>query len=377
VSTPQTPGWYADPWGTDDERYFDGGAWTRSVRPPGSRLTPEAALQLRDPFIARPAPMPEGVGTDAPAAGIATGGTAGSPKSSSAAAAGAVAAGASGATAAPPVVDSPNAGTSADRAGSASPVATPPPPAAPQSVPGWYADPWGSAPLRWWDGSQWSGYTSGAAADNASGHPIEVQVEGERGSARLARLSLLWAGPALALLVVADAFQAKWYAEHWSEIWSAASNNGTTPRYDNTGVQLLAQIASIGLLVAGVMFLMWFYRAASISSAAGIPARRRPVWAVVTFFIPFVNWWFPYQSACDLFPEGHPARKLVARWWALWIGVTIGGLLMLGAAFLSATLLAIVGIVTAAAAIPAAAAARDVVAESLALHESLAARATS
>ena len=31
------PGWYADPWGTEDERYFDGSAWTRQVRPPSAQ----------------------------------------------------------------------------------------------------------------------------------------------------------------------------------------------------------------------------------------------------------------------------------------------------------------------------------------------------
>src|SRR5262245_43590718 len=27
--------------------------------------------------------------------------------------------------------------------------------------PGWYSDPWQSAPRRWWDGQQWTGYTQG------------------------------------------------------------------------------------------------------------------------------------------------------------------------------------------------------------------------
>jgi Protein of unknown function (DUF2510) len=27
--------------------------------------------------------------------------------------------------------------------------------------PGWYADPWKKARLRYWDGSKWTGYNSG------------------------------------------------------------------------------------------------------------------------------------------------------------------------------------------------------------------------
>ncbi len=36
--------------------------------------------------------------------------------------------------------------------------ATPAPTAA---APGWFQDPWGMAPLRYWDGVQWTGHTHG------------------------------------------------------------------------------------------------------------------------------------------------------------------------------------------------------------------------
>ncbi|HZP27351.1 MAG TPA: CPBP family glutamic-type intramembrane protease [Acidimicrobiia bacterium] len=35
---------------------------------------------------------------------------------------------------------------------------TPEPAVAPLPPPGWYADPWGLHPWRWWDGTQWTGY---------------------------------------------------------------------------------------------------------------------------------------------------------------------------------------------------------------------------
>ncbi|MGI8661950.1 MAG: DUF2510 domain-containing protein [Acidimicrobiales bacterium] len=37
----------------------------------------------------------------------------------------------------------------------------PAPPPSSAAPPGWYDDPWGAAPKRWWDGSTWSGHTSG------------------------------------------------------------------------------------------------------------------------------------------------------------------------------------------------------------------------
>jgi hypothetical protein len=44
-----------------------------------------------------------------------------------------------------------------------SPPAAPPPappPTPPTVPPGWYPDPWGAAPLRWWDGRAWSWQTT-------------------------------------------------------------------------------------------------------------------------------------------------------------------------------------------------------------------------
>ena len=32
---------------------------------------------------------------------------------------------------------------------------------APMAPPGWYADPWGHAPMRWWDGYRWTAYLHG------------------------------------------------------------------------------------------------------------------------------------------------------------------------------------------------------------------------
>src|SRR3977135_4748383 len=61
------------------------------------------------------------------------------------------------------------------------------------------------------------------------------------------------------------------------------------------------------------------FRAAVVAKLLGLPARRSPALAAFSFLIPIVNLWWPYQSACDLLPPGHPGRHVVGRWWATWL----------------------------------------------------------
>lgn len=60
---------------------------------------------------------------------------------------------------------------------------------------GWYADPWLQAPMRWWDGTAWTGYTQGAALP-----PPPVPAAPAVGAARLGHL--LSSGERLAVLDV-------------------------------------------------------------------------------------------------------------------------------------------------------------------------------
>ena len=80
----------------------------------------------------------------------------------------------------------------------------------------------------------------------------------------------------------------------------------------------------VGLAV-GALFLLWFYRAASTGWVSGLPARRRPMLATLSFVIPVLNLWWPYQAMLDMVPAEDPRRVVIRWWWVLWLsGTSVG-----------------------------------------------------
>jgi hypothetical protein len=170
--------------------------------------------------------------------------------------------------------------------------------------------------------------------------------------------------------VIAGSFQAQWLADHWDEL---RRTGGTLEMEGNGLAATVTQISFVALVAAWVLFLVWFYRAAVSAASVGLQPRRAPGLATASFIIPIVNLWWPYQSTCDLLPEGHPGRAVVRRWWALTIGCVIGILATSGAAFIGDWALAIVAGVTVVCALLAAAQARLAIAEVVDAHQTLAA----
>ncbi|MEP6625322.1 MAG: DUF4328 domain-containing protein [Acidimicrobiia bacterium] len=286
----RTAGWYPDPWGTDDERYFDGSAWARDTRAAGSG------------------------GDAAPSSAIV-------------------------ASAAPAGSDP--EGPVRPEGGESGPIPA-----------GWHPDPWRLAAMRWWDGDAWTGHVSGPPPAMQA-----VDVQSERALARWLQPLLVVAGVAQAFGMFANAAQAKWFVEHWDEM----VRTGTTVDAPPSGSSFSSLVLPITILV-GVLFLVWFYRAARSGWGAGLPARRSPMLATLSFVIPVVNLWWPYQSAMDMVPADDRRRSVIQRWWAMWLLGTLCGLLIIPAqAVFDQTATRIVAGVGAAAMLAAAFAARSVV----------------
>lgn len=232
---------------------------------------------------------------------------------------------------------------------------------------GWYPDPWPTGGMRWWDGAGWTGHAAGAVVGSAR---PEV-AEGERLGAR-ARTALAWAIPAS---VVTQATALVYYRSMLHGLRDATRRPGYvgygfTP---NLGASILLQVVSMATLVVAVLFLMWFSRAANNARALGLPSRREPRLAVLGYIIPIVNFWWPYQSTCDLLPQGHPGRSKVLRWWLLWIlgGMAAGVMVVVGTFAGGPISWVLVGL-SAAVVSCAALAAREVIAVVCAAHRGVA-----
>jgi hypothetical protein len=257
---------------------------------------------------------------------------------------------------------------------------------------GWYQDPRFPGLMRWWDGAQWTEHTQAAAGLLPAPQPqplVPMQPmwpasDPARDLADVAKAGqtasrFLFAGAAAyALQFIAGAFtlsSMESTMRHW--IHQPRLADGSLPPVNftsNTTATAISDLGSITLLIVGILFLIWFHRAATMAAKLGLPARRSSGWAVGGFFVPIVNFWFPYRSAKDLFPPGHPGRSMVGRWWALWIVTSFSGLAIGAVAWFSEGAAVVMAIVASGVAVGAAMTLRWVIADVTRCHTELIAR---
>jgi hypothetical protein len=57
----------------------------------------------------------------------------------------------------------------------------------------------------------------------------------------------------------------------------------------------LVAVSTSGILVAMVIFVVWFYRARVNAEGHGWPQRRPPGWAILAWVVPVLNFWVPFE----------------------------------------------------------------------------------
>ncbi|WP_019809203.1 DUF4328 domain-containing protein [Saccharomonospora halophila] len=96
---------------------------------------------------------------------------------------------------------------------------------------------------------------------------------------------------------------------------------------DSLSLTLTLLYLALGV-VTGVTFLVWLWRTrgnAELASTA--PHRRARGWVLGGWFVPVVNFWFPYQIVADIYrasaPNGSRGTPWLAWWWASWLVVLV------------------------------------------------------
>lgn len=175
---------------------------------------------------------------------------------------------------------------------------------------GWYPAPDGSAQSWWWDGAQWMP----PQLDVSPVPPIAP------GTVRLATVTqvLLIISAVLTLATFGvEAFGIATVNDYLGGNVGAAS---AIDAYDALSV-VVNLLSFVVLLGTGILWVIWQYRLAKQVLGR---ARRSPGWHAGSWFIPVVNWWFPYQNISDLWrAAGRTRPGWQVAWWALWIAASV------------------------------------------------------
>lgn len=158
---------------------------------------------------------------------------------------------------------------------------------------GWFADPLGARVLRYWDGARWTDHLVGMPGEAIP----QAALEAERVAARRMRLALLAYPPVLTIVTAAALVN----LDDFDFDASRSGFGGFST--ENLGLQALGLLS----VPFTIFFVLWIYRAATTAHSLGFRAPRSPALAAVSWFIPVVNFWWPYQSVRAMAPD---AREL-------------------------------------------------------------------
>ncbi len=208
--------------------------------------------------------------------------------------------------------------------------------------PGWYPDPTGAKAWRWWDGQGWTGYASDPSAPRTPGYAgpeadalttsgglypgtsVHDRFAAEVNAGPWARLALVTYLAALAVgLLVAWAESShvrELFHEIHVQLQTGVAQNSLAQQSDVNGYTFVNLVV---LAPFYILFLRWQFQAAKTARGLFIHAKRSAGLGVGSWFIPVVNFWFPYQSIRDCLPPGDPGRTVVARMWAFFITMEV------------------------------------------------------
>lgn len=197
--------------------------------------------------------------------------------------------------------------------------------------PGWYDDPFVAGRIRWWDGHGWTdqwSYRPPGVGGSAT-KPRRTLTPGFFRTAAalqgLLRLTALVAAAEVAGQVWARQVLDGWIAE------PSTYDLGTARMIDDLD-RAAGIFDVVALLVCGVLFIVWLYRAGRSDRVDPARLRRGAGWSIGGWFVPLGNLFLPFQQVSDVHRGAFDARRndrpytgstLIGWWWAFWLGSNI------------------------------------------------------
>ncbi len=187
--------------------------------------------------------------------------------------------------------------------------------------PGWYPDPWNQAPTRWWDGTQWSG---SIGSSGGSGQGVAAINLADRDPAKLRKIVRWTQWLVFANIGVAIAIPVMFHSlrDFFDNIDQAQKTGGqaTLPPTFTT----IQPLSALSYLAIGA-WMVFTYRATTMARALGYTTPREPVLSCISWMIPIVNFWWPYQSNRAL-TRNDRLRQLIGWHWAAYLIGTIASI---------------------------------------------------
>jgi Domain of unknown function (DUF4328) len=92
----------------------------------------------------------------------------------------------------------------------------------------------------------------------------------------------------------------------------------------DTVTAIVGLVQFIITIVTMITFFRWIYRSnKNLQALSGVSMSFTPGWSVGWYFVPFSNFYKPYQVMKEIWQVSHKSEdtdhSIIGRWWALWL----------------------------------------------------------
>lgn len=195
-----------------------------------------------------------------------------------------------------------------------------------QTPPGWYDQQSETAPLRWFDGTQWTDYSRLDYVPYERRH-VFMKHDAGPGWLRLSTV-LMWLLAGCGLLVIATLAYYIWLVGQVSDWQVEPPTEADLDRLVERE-ELLNLTRNICVAGTGIVFIVWLLLAHRSDRLSDDRRKHRSFWAWLGWLVPFVNLVMPPKMVNDVRtasqPEDRPpAKGLLGAWWAC---LLVGGVI--------------------------------------------------